>query len=166
MAVRLSALRTGRSLLHRIRIRILTVVQVSICELSWMWRQYVPPKRRYPQTFRSLRFVCRIFLKTLYHMNRCQNVETISIRRTAAGGAWSKEPLRIQIHFLHFNNDSDLNTEKILQWTHNIPQEGTLPLRDVTPWRKATCSLPSLYIHSQTGLDSKNYSPAFRNLFV
>lgn len=65
-------------------------------------------------------------------MNRHQNVKMISINPTAVKRTRSKKSPRIKIYFVHFNNDSDLNTAIIFYSVPEMQHEGTFLRRDVT----------------------------------
>lgn len=80
----------------------------------------------------QLRLAFRIDFKTPCYMNRHQNVKMISINPTAVKRTRSKKSPRIKIYFVHFNNDSDLNTAIIFYSVPEMQREGTFLLRDVT----------------------------------
>jgi hypothetical protein len=65
-------------------------------------------------------------------MNRHQNVKMISINPTAVRRKKGKRSPRIKIYFVHFNNDSDLNTAIIFYSVPETQNGGTFLLHDVT----------------------------------
>ena len=71
-------------------------------------------------------------------MSRHQNVKMISINPAAVKRTSSKKSPRIKIYFLHFNNDSGLNTAIIFYSVPEMQHEGKFLRRDVTPTPRTT----------------------------